>query len=158
VGELVLRVERYDDPAPTQLIEAVQAEYVIRYGGPDEAVVDPDEFAPPRGAFLVGYLDGEPVAMGGWRLIDDPVSTDVVAAELKRMFVVAAQRRRGLSRQMLSALEDSARNAGVTRMILITGIKQPEAMELYTTSGYATIPDFGHYAGYPDARFYGKAL
>lgn len=154
----MLRLERYDDPAPTQLIEQVQAEYVVRYGGPDEAYVDPDEFAPPRGAFLVGYLEDEPVAMGGWRLIDDPASTDVVAAELKRMFVVPAQRRRGLSRQMLLALEDSARAAGVHRMILITGTKQPEAMELYTTSGYATIPDFGHYAGYPGARFYGKSL
>lgn len=154
----MLRVERYDDPAPSRLIEAVQAEYVVRYGGPDEADVDPNEFAPPRGAFLVGYLDDEPVAMGGWRLIDDPESTEVVAAELKRMFVVQAQRRRGLSRQMLQALEDSARQAAVQRMILITGTKQPEAMELYATSGYAVIPDFGHYAGYPEARFYGKPL
>lgn len=154
----MLRVERYDDPAPTQLIEEVQAEYVVRYGGPDEAVVDPEEFAPPRGAFLVGYLDDEPVAMGGWRLIDDPVSSDVVAAELKRMFVVQAQRRRGLSRQMLQSLEDSARQAGVNRMILITGTKQPEAMALYSASGYEKIPDFGHYAGYPEARFYGKVL
>lgn len=158
MGDLVLRLERYDDPAPSRLIEEVQAEYVVRYGGPDEAVVDPDEFAPPRGAFLVGYLDDEPVAMGGWRLIDDPESSEVVAAELKRMFVVQARRRRGLSRQMLNALEDSARQAGVQRMILITGTKQPEAMDLYATSEYATIPDFGHYAGYPEARFYGKAL
>jgi GNAT superfamily N-acetyltransferase len=157
VSDLEVREERYDGPAATALIAEVQAEYVVRYGGPDEAKVDPDEFAPPRGMFLVGYLDDQPVVTGGWRLLDESPTGELVA-ELKRMFVVGAHRRRGLSRVMLRALEDSARAAGVTRMILITGIKQPEAIELYRTSGYEVIPGFGYYAGYPDARFYGKAL
>jgi GNAT superfamily N-acetyltransferase len=157
VSDLTIREERYDGPAATALIAEVQAEYVVRYGGPDEAKVDPDEFAPPRGMFLVGYLDDAPVATGGWRLLDDGPKGEVVA-ELKRMFVVAAHRRRGLSRVMLRALEDTARTAGVRRMILITGIKQPEAMELYRTSDYDVIEGFGHYAGYPDARFFGKVL
>ena len=152
MSELELREERYDSDAATRLIAEVQAEYVIRYGGPDEAVVDPDEFAPPRGMFLVGYLDGEPVAMGGWRLLTPEL------AEIKRMFIAERVRRRGLSRLVLQAVEDTARRAGVKRLALITGIKQPEAMELYRTSGYEPIPGFGHYAGYPDARFYGKAL
>ena len=152
MSELELREERYDAESATRLIAEVQAEYVVRYGGPDEAVVDPDEFAPPHGRFLVGYLDGEPVAMGGWRLISPGLG------EIKRMFIAERVRRRGLSRVVLQAVEDSARAAGVQRLALITGIKQPEAMELYRTSGYETIPGFGHYAGYPDARFFGKTL
>ena len=37
-GEAVLRIERVavTDPAAQALIEEVQAEYVVRYGGPDD--------------------------------------------------------------------------------------------------------------------------
>lgn len=157
MSDLELRRERYDGPSAQRLIDEVQAEYVVRYGGPDEAVVDPDEFAPPRGEFWVGYLNDEPIATGGWRLVE-PTENGRVIAEIKRMFVVSGQRRRGYSRVMLRQLEDSARDAGVAQLILITGIKQPEAIELYSTSGYEVIPGFGHYAGYEDARFFGKVL
>ena len=40
----------YDDPVAQDLVEQVQQEYVARYGGRDEAVVDPAEFLPPAGA------------------------------------------------------------------------------------------------------------
>jgi len=33
------------------------------------AVVDRGEFAPPAGVFLVGYVDAEPVATGGYRVV-----------------------------------------------------------------------------------------
>ena len=38
--------------------DAVQAFYVERYGGVDRTPVDPAEFAPPRGIFLLGSLPG----------------------------------------------------------------------------------------------------
>ena len=78
---LELREEPYDGPAAQALIAAVQQEYVSRYGGPDESPVDPAEFAPPDGRFLVGYVGSEPVATGGIRRHDD----DTV--EIKRMYV-----------------------------------------------------------------------
>jgi len=37
----------FDDPVVTDLIERVQQEYVLRYGGPDATPVDPAEFTPP---------------------------------------------------------------------------------------------------------------
>ena len=49
------------------LVEQVQAEYVVRYGSPDETPIVASVFDPPSGAFFVGYRDDEPVAMGGWR-------------------------------------------------------------------------------------------
>ncbi len=39
-----------------------------RYGGEDATPVDPAEFAPPLGYFTIGYVHGEPVACGGWRV------------------------------------------------------------------------------------------
>src|SRR5581483_1041284 len=122
------------------------------YGGPDAARVDPAEFAPPRGEFFVGVVDGLAVSMGGWRLIGDD------EAELKRMYVIESHRRRGLARRMLHHLEASAATAGVRRMLLNTGLEQPEAIALYESEGYTPVPGFGHYADAPAAVFYGKEL
>ena len=69
-------VRRYDDPLVAGLIEILQADFVARYGGPDAAVVDPDEFAPPRGLFLVLFAGDEPVAMS-IREDDAPITRDL---------------------------------------------------------------------------------
>ena len=53
-----LRSLPYDDPLAQYLVEAVQQEYVQRYGGRDAAVVEPAEFLPPQGLFLVVEVDG----------------------------------------------------------------------------------------------------
>jgi GNAT superfamily N-acetyltransferase len=152
VTDLDIRAEPYDGPSAQQLIAAVQAEYVERYGGPDDAPVEPEQFAPPAGLFLVGYLDQEPVASGGLRrLSDDEV-------EIKRMYVAPGARGRGLSRLMLAALEDRARAMGASRVILETGERQPEAMRLYQTSGYAAVDGFGYYKDAPLSRSFAKSL
>ena len=154
-----MRTVRYDHPDAVLLTGQVQQEYVRRYGGPDETPVDPDEFAPPRGLFLVGYLDGEPVATGGWRAQDaSPEGFADGDAELKRMYVVPAARGRGLARRVLAALEESAAAAGRLRMVLETGLKQPEAIALYTSSGYVSIPKFGVYRCEPDSVCFGRPL
>lgn len=148
--ELVIEARPYEDPDVVRMVAEVQAEYVLLYGGPDEAAVDPDEFVPPRGLLMVGLLDGEPVAMGGWRRMSDTV------AEIKRMYVSKPARRRGYSRRMLAEIERTAAEAGIAELILNTGPEQPEAVALYEQSGYAVIPGFGHYADHPHALFFGK--
>jgi len=152
VSDLELRDEPYDGPSAQQLIDAVQQEYVVRYGSPDTTPVDPAEFAPPDGRFVVGYLDTDAVAMGGVRRIDQGT------VEIKRMYVVPEQRGRGLSRVVLAHLESLARELGATRILLETGQKQPEAMRLYETAGYERVEGFGHYKCEPDSVSYGKTL
>jgi GNAT superfamily N-acetyltransferase len=152
VSDLELREEPYDGPIAQQLIDAVQQEYVVRYGAPDTTPVEPNEFAPPGGRFVVGYLDTQAVAMGGVRRID----TGTV--EIKRMYVVPQVRGRGLSRVVLAHLESLAREVGASRILLETGPKQPEAMRLYETSGYERVEGFGHYRCEPDSVSYGKTL
>ncbi len=148
----LIEARPYDDPDVGRLVAQVQAEYVVRYGGPDRAAVEPGEFTPPNGAFLVGLLDGDPVATGAWRHIDD------ATAEIKRMYVAPRARGRGLARAILAELESRAAAAGHARMVLNTGRAQPEAIALYESSGYLPVPGFGHYACTPGALFYGKAL
>lgn len=158
---LSIREVGYDHPDAQRLIAEVQAEYVVRYGGPDASPMDPLEFRPPQGLFLVGYADGEPVATGGWRRHDDEHPQTAWAApmvEIKRMYVTAAARGRGHARAMLARLEETARDAGARWLLLETGQRQPEAVQLYRSCGYQPVPPFGYYADRPLAIHLGKDL
>lgn len=148
-----------DSPDAQLLIAQVQAEYVRRYGGPDETVLHAGEFAPPGGAFLVGRLDGAPAVCGGWRSRDGghPGFRDG-DAELKRMYVVPGARGRGLARALLAELERRAVAAGRRRLVLETGDRQPEAVALYTGAGYSPVPPFGVYREQEGAIHLGKEL
>ena len=157
----MLRIDRVaiTHAAAQALIEEVQAEYVERYGGPDNSPLDPATFEPPSGAFFVGYLGDVPVAMGGWRTRPDVVRLGgALSAEVKRMYVAPAGRRMGLARAMLAHLEETAAVAGADVMILETGTEQPEALALYASSGYELVEKFGHYSWSPKSRCYGKLL
>lgn len=151
-GPLELRDEAYDSPTAAALVAAVQQEYVERYGGPDESPVQPGEFAPPDGRFVVGYVGTTPVASGGIRRVD------ATTVEIKRMYVVPDHRGHGYARTVLAHLEERARALGASRVVLETGLKQPEAMRLYETSGYERIEGFGHYCGQELSVSYGKRL
>ena len=156
-----MRIERVPTthPEAVRLVEEVQGEYVARYGGRDDTPLDPTVFDDPRGAFWVGYLGDEAVACGAWRLRGDLEALGSVrTAEVKRMYVVASARRRGLARELLGHLEETARAAGAEVMVLETGIGQPEAIALYTCEGYQPIAGFGHYAWSPSNRCFAKRL
>jgi GNAT superfamily N-acetyltransferase len=156
-----LRVEHvpftHDD---AQLLnEKVQAEYVVRYGTPDQTHMDPGQFESPAGAFYVGYRDGAPVTMGGWRFRPDVSRLGAVRpVEVKRMYVAPAARRGGLARLMLAHLEATARTAGADAVLLETGTAQPEAMALYESSGYERVEPFGYYRKHRSNRCYGRIL
>jgi GNAT superfamily N-acetyltransferase len=148
----VIEPHPFDDPRAVRLIDELQAEYLIRYGTPDETPIEPGEFDPPAGLFLIGMLDGDPVAAGGWRRVRPGVG------EIKRMYVAERARGRGFSRLMLAELESTLAAEGYERVELMTGLAQPEAIALYESSGYAPSGSYGTYAGEPSARFYGKPL
>jgi GNAT superfamily N-acetyltransferase len=146
--------DRLDSEVAEPLVLALGAELVARYGFPDP---DPDgltadDLASPSGAFVVAWLGDRGVGCGGVRRYDTRVG------ELKRMFVEPPFRGRGLSRLMLTALEDRARALGYGRLILETGVLQPEAIGLYETSGYTSIDPYGFYRTSPLSRCYAKAL
>jgi len=151
----------FDHPDALKLNDQVQAEYAERYGDEgDVTLLAPSMFSPPLGLYLIAY-DGQdrPVATGGWRAQgeNDEGYSDG-DAELKRMYVVEEARGNGLARRILAELEGDARAAGRTRMVLETGTKQPEAIALYTSSGYEPCVKFGHYRFHEDSRCYAKAL
>lgn len=145
--------ESFDGPTAQRLNDEVQAEYVRRYGSGDETVISAADFTPPHGGYFIGYDEsGRPVASGAWRKHGES------AAEMKRLFVVASARGRGLARAMVAHLEADAAAAGCSQMVLETGDGQPEALALYASMGYAPVTPFGFYAGEKGAHHLGKSL
>ena len=137
--ELTFRPARADSAPGADLLEAMLAELEPLYGRidvPGAPTASPGELAPPRGAFLVGWLDGEPVACGGVKSLDAEV------CEIKRMYVAPRARGRGVARALLAALEDEARRIGYTAARLDTGPRQPHAERLYRFAGYEAIGNF----------------
>ena len=153
---LELRPVSYDHPDAQELTERAQAYYVELYGGRDDDPLTAAEFTRPRGGFVVGYLDGAPVAMGGWSLTVSDLGDR--AAKIRRMFVDPAVRRQGLARALLGHLEEEAARHGVTMIILATGQPQVEAIGFYRSHGYVDVTPFGFYAGSDQVVCLGKML
>ncbi|HEY4023862.1 MAG TPA: GNAT family N-acetyltransferase [Pseudonocardiaceae bacterium] len=157
--ELEIRRSSYDDPDAAKLIDEVQQYYTQIYGSPDSQPTQPADFVLPTGLFLIGYVDGRPVATGAWRA-HDPNELGYVDgdAELKRMYVVPAMQGRGHARAILAELERTAFVEGHRRMVLTTGEPQVAANQLYLSSGYVLVPPFGMYRDEPSVRCYAKPL
>jgi putative acetyltransferase len=146
-GGVGVTVQRADILSPTAraLIESLNAELTRRYpeDGANHFGLDAEELAPGRGAFLIVSRAGEPVGCGAVRRIEPGTG------EIKRMYVNPAARGLGIGRVVLAALEAEAQALGLQRLMLETGIRQPEAIALYERAGFSRIPAFGEYANSP---------
>lgn len=78
--------------------------------------------------------------------------------EVKRMFVLPAQRGEGIGRTLLAFLEQQAIALGCRRFALETGIRQPEAIALYERCGYVRTAPFGAYRPDPLSLFLQKRV
>jgi len=154
----------WDDADAATLRAAQQAELADRYGGYDpDPADDPDDDHPVDvvhadqvTAMLVLHVDGEPAACGALRDVSATQGPGV--GEIKRMYVHPRWRGLGLSRRVLAELEARATAAGWHRLVLETGVRQPESLGLYLTAGYLPIEGFGVWAGSPMSRCFAKEL
>lgn len=96
---------------------------------PDLANV-PDSFLSAGGNFFVVEEDGRLVGMGGYKRTGDD------EAQVFRVRIHPAMRRRGVGRQLMAAIEAAAVESGVARMVLGTADNQPEAIAFYESIGY----------------------
>lgn len=135
--EIEIRSESLE--AATGLIRTWDEE--IREQG---VVLDPEagsrarlpDFAPPRGRFLVAYVNKRPVACAGLR----PIGKEI--GEVKRLYVSSAARRRGIARRLLSILEADARALGYRRLRLDTNPGNDPSIALFLAAGFDEIPDY----------------
>jgi GNAT superfamily N-acetyltransferase len=143
MAEIEIARERYGSPVSRSLTGAQAEELRERYGGWEGAGAEPEPemFDDPDGYFLVARLDGEPAGCAGICRCEGEST-----AELRRMYVAPEVRRLGIARSLMKELEEKARELGYLTLRLETGPEQPEAVQLYETAGFKTIPNFGPYA------------
>lgn len=134
------------DPELAALVTAQQREIHEMDGGRSSQGFMPDDDS----VYLVAVVDGRAVACAAWRALADGV------AELKRMYVRPAYRRRGIARQLIVAVEEEVLAAGRPVIRLETGL--PASIALYRSSGYLPIQAFGEYAGKPHCVCFEKRL
>ncbi len=129
------------------------AEMRVLYDGldldaPGMPKASPAELGPPGGTYLVGYdAQGRAVCGGGLKRLPDGT------CEIKRMYVVPAERGRGVARALLHALEQAARDLGYRVARLDTGPRQSHAQRMYIAAGYHPI---GNFNDNPVATFFGE--
>ncbi|MEQ6124473.1 GNAT family N-acetyltransferase [Pseudotenacibaculum sp. MALMAid0570] len=83
---------------------------------------------------------------------------DADSAEVKRMYVQPDQRGTGAATQILTGLEDWARELGFKCCILETGSRQVEAVRFYYKSGYQKTANYGQYIGVENSNCFEKYL
>lgn len=147
------------DAAARELVFRQWSELCERYGVPapcgEDTALPTGSFREPIGVFLIGEVDGVAVACGGVRPCQEARPG---VGEIKRMYVDPAMRGRGLGRVLLAALEAEGRRLGYDRLWLETGVRQPEAMHLYETSGWTPIPKYGEYRHEEGSRCFERVL
>lgn len=150
--------EPVDGPVGTALLREYYTEIVhrycqVRYGREasqaeiDETLADEPSghLAPPKGEFLVARRDGVVAGCAGVHLLAPGT------AELARVFIRPAARRRGGARRLIHAAERTARQSlGASLLRLDTRHDLVEARALYAGMGYAEIPAYNNspYAGH----------
>lgn len=134
-----LRIEPADSGTSAALQSAFFEDIATRYPGwqpTSSQNVEVHALAPPRGVWLVAYLDDRAVGCGGLQALDSET------AEIRRIFLDGPARGRGIGRSLLGELEAHARRIGYRRIRLTTGDDQPEALGLFVSAGYREIPRF----------------
>lgn len=101
---------------------------------------------------MVGYVDEKPIACGAIK------KRDTNTVELKRMYVKPKKRGSGIARQILTSLEEWAKEIGFEKCILETGERQVEAVKFYKKSGYQRIPNYGQYKKMENSICFEKTL
>jgi len=101
---------------------------------------------------VVVYADNQPIGCGCFKRFDDN------SVEMKRMFILPEWRGKKLAGQLLQQLESWALEEGFTKAVLETGVRQVEAIRLYTRSGYHLTENYGQYIGMADSICYSKEL
>ena len=101
---------------------------------------------------IVVYDDDKPIACGAIREFSP------AAMEVKRMYTIPGYRGKGIATKVLSELEKWAGELNYEKCVLETGIRQPDAIHLYSREGYKRIPNYGKYVNVENSVCFEKEL
>ena len=80
------------------------------------------------------------------------------AVEIKRMYTLPDYRGKGVGKSVLNELKAWAKELDYRRAVLETGVRQPEAISLYTSQGFERIPNYGQYESMKNSLCFEKVL
>lgn len=128
---LIPASNRYTD-VMKQLVFGVLVEYSLEPGAIDFCLDDVEKHYFERGGYFVVILDEKAtvVATGGLYPLENG------SLELRKMYLLAAHRGKGLGQWMLSTLLEKARALGFERVELDTASVLKEAIALYKKNGF----------------------
>lgn len=101
---------------------------------------------------IVAYKDLVPVGCGAIKAYAKST------LEVKRMYVIPRERGQGIASMILEKLEEWGKELNYDKCILETGIRQPEAIELYKKNGYRIIENYGQYLDVANSVCFEKQL
>ena len=154
LGPLIIVGTPISSPDAIGLIARLDRELQELY--PDSASSHSDltqaEVGARCGIFLIARRAGEPIGCGAMCRLDR------TTGEIRRMYVLPSARGARVGRHLLIELERHARQLGIRRLILTTGIRQPVAIRMYEQSGFTRTPAPPESAVYPVRVYMAKEL
>jgi len=150
--EVTIAAETPDQPEIAEFLAASDAYAQSLYPPESNHLVGMDDLKSPNAIFLVARRAAR--ALGCAALI----ATDEGWGEIKRMWVDPEARGQGIGRRLLEAIEEAARGRSLSHLRLETGIRQAEAIKLYSKFGFTECGPFGSYQPDPLSVFMEKRL
>jgi putative acetyltransferase len=150
---MIVEIKRVD-PGGEDFIRLLQAsdDYAASlYPAESNHMLDIETLLRPQMNFFGVMVGGVVKGCGGFWAHEDYV-------EIKRVWIDPSARGLGLSRKLMTVLENEARALGFKIARLETGISQPEALGLYRALGYVERGPFGDYKLDPLSVFMEKTL
>jgi putative acetyltransferase len=147
----IITAERPDSADAVILITELEAQLEPLYPRESRHGLSVERLLAEQVVFFLLRWQGTPAACGGVKLLPD-------YGEIKRMYVRAQFRGKGLGRLMLDHLVGYTCAQGIGLLRLETGIHQHAAIGLYERMGFYRIPPFGPYTDDPLSLCYEKRL
>lgn len=142
-----IALEHPDRPGVVELIDELDAYQKPLYPPESHHGIDLAALAQPNVVFAVVRDDhGAAVGCGAVVILPD-------YGEVKRMYLRPAHRGNGLASTLLAFLAREAATRGCTRLMLETGVLQPEALAFYRREGFVPRSPFGPYIDDPQSVF-----
>ena len=142
------RPERPDQPEIMALLGSLDRYLESLYSLEANLILGVNALLAPELSFQVARRDGLAVGTAACcRMPGEPETDGERYGEIKRMFVVPAERGRRIADSLLQALVDGLRKDGIGWALLETGRDQADTVRLHRRCGYRQR---GSFAGYPD--------
>jgi GNAT superfamily N-acetyltransferase len=149
----MIKIERTnsDDPDFVELVKKLDAELAERDGAEHSFYAQFNKIDKIRHVVIV-YENDHPVSCGAIKELSP------ATMEVKRMYTLPTSRGRGFAGKVLAELENWAAELSYDKCVLETGKRQPEAIKLYTKSGYKNRPNYGQYIGVENSVCFEKKI